>query len=198
MLHISMIPDAIYAYNSTLVTIKFLLKEIAFCTNLRFSIYLPDNFTRISGDLEGVIGLIQKEQFVPHTLELFCKVPSKYEIKINDIFYYNRVNQKIAETDKTFSLMVVQKPDRQSKLQNRKERCIETLKTPQLLYEFMNEHFNMQDLRTLLFRMQIDYEIFPVERKPAFVQEIILYCHRYGRFAELVKLICRSRPNVKF
>lgn len=196
MLQIAMMPSAIYAYKPTSVSFHFLLKELEFVTHLSFRIGIPDDFTRISGALKGEIGLIQRERVLPYTLELFCGNPNRYELIIDNVSYYDRINRHIVEVERVFFLDVIQRFDAQTRRKENRERCIQALlSNVQLLHGFIDEYFDTREIRVLLFKMQIDFDTFPGGGKPILILDIIEYCQRHSRLDELVELVCQARPH---
>lgn len=65
------------------------------------------------------------------------------------------------------------------------------------LREEITAHFNSEELRTLCFDMNIDYENLGGEGKAGKVRELIAYCERHGRIDELVEICRQLRPQIK-
>jgi hypothetical protein len=59
------------------------------------------------------------------------------------------------------------------------------------------EHFNKDELRTLCFDLGIEHENLP-EAKDGMARELVAYCVRTGRIAELVAKCRELRPNVSW
>ncbi len=64
------------------------------------------------------------------------------------------------------------------------------------LYQLLNHHFNLEEIRTLCFNLNVDYESVPGEEKPSRIRELLLALGRNGRLSELVTLVQQKRPNV--
>jgi len=62
------------------------------------------------------------------------------------------------------------------------------------LLEILKTHFDDTELRDLCFEMKIDYESLPGAGKAAKARELIAYCERHGRTADLVDIIRKLRP----
>ena len=56
--------------------------------------------------------------------------------------------------------------------------------------------FNLEEIRTLCFDLNIDYEDLGGEGKQAKVRELVSLCQRTDRLPELVKLLSNNRPHV--
>ncbi len=63
------------------------------------------------------------------------------------------------------------------------------------LRQLIARHFSKHELELLLFDLGIDKDEFPEGVKSDMAQEIILYCERHGRMAELLTLCRQQRPN---
>jgi formylglycine-generating enzyme required for sulfatase activity len=59
---------------------------------------------------------------------------------------------------------------------------------------FLNERFSMEELRDLCADLRIDYEILPHSTKSELARELVMYCKRHDRVAELSELAQRLRP----
>jgi hypothetical protein len=62
--------------------------------------------------------------------------------------------------------------------------------------ELLTERFNENELRTLCFDLNVDYESLPGEAKPDRARELVLYLERQGRFSELIEVGARQRPDM--
>lgn len=60
----------------------------------------------------------------------------------------------------------------------------------------INKHFGEDDLKTLCFDLDVDYENLAGETKSSKARELILELERQGRLPELVERCKRARPNV--
>lgn len=58
------------------------------------------------------------------------------------------------------------------------------------------ERFNEDEIRTLCFDLEIDYEVLPGIGKAGKVRELVLYCIRHNRFSDLIVKLCCSRPDL--
>jgi hypothetical protein len=64
------------------------------------------------------------------------------------------------------------------------------------LRQFIDKHFNDEDLRNLCFELTIDYESLGGEGRSGKVRELIAKCERNDRLKDLVNMCCSSIPNV--
>jgi hypothetical protein len=64
------------------------------------------------------------------------------------------------------------------------------------LRDFIVAHFNDNEVRDLCFDLGIDYESLPGEGKAAKARELVAYCQRRNRLAELEAACLRLRPDV--
>lgn len=64
------------------------------------------------------------------------------------------------------------------------------------LRDLIHEYFNVSELRTLCFNINIDYEDLIGETKEDKVRELLLYCTRHGSVTELVNACRQARPQV--
>jgi outer membrane protein assembly factor BamB len=58
------------------------------------------------------------------------------------------------------------------------------------------EHFDEQELRTLCFALNVDYDDLPVSGKANKARELIIYLERRGRLGELLYLCQQERPHL--
>lgn len=63
------------------------------------------------------------------------------------------------------------------------------------LFEILKTYFDDNELRDLCFAMSIDYESLPGAGKAAKARELIAYCERHRRIADLVEAIGKVRPQ---
>ncbi len=66
---------------------------------------------------------------------------------------------------------------------------------PVELRDFINSRFNDNELRDLCFELGVDYESLPGEGKAAKARELVAYCQRRTRLAELEAACRRLRPD---
>ena len=64
------------------------------------------------------------------------------------------------------------------------------------LRQILDEHFDENELKTLCFDLDVDYDNLPGEGKASKVRELITYLRRRGRIFELVGTGKRLRPDV--
>ena len=64
-----------------------------------------------------------------------------------------------------------------------------------LLRQEMERLFNREELRTLSFDLEIDYENFP-ETKEGMVRELIIYCERHNRLGHLAMRLRQLRTDL--
>jgi hypothetical protein len=62
--------------------------------------------------------------------------------------------------------------------------------------ELLVEHFGLEDLRTLCFDLNVDYESLPGEGKAGKARELVAYLKRRDRLTELGAAIRRTRPDI--
>lgn len=60
------------------------------------------------------------------------------------------------------------------------------------------DHFNDEELRTLCFDINVDYESLPAQGKEGKARELIALQHRQGQLAVLVAACRAARPNVEW
>jgi hypothetical protein len=63
------------------------------------------------------------------------------------------------------------------------------------LRDIINKYFSDSELRDLCFELNIDYESLGGDNKPAKVRELVTYCQRRDRLADLEAACRRLRPN---
>lgn len=64
------------------------------------------------------------------------------------------------------------------------------------LRETLHARFSEEDLRTLCFDLNIDYDVLPAEGKSGKDRELIAYLVRRGRISELIDYIRKMRPDI--
>lgn len=60
--------------------------------------------------------------------------------------------------------------------------------------DYLTQHYNEGEIRTLCFDLGIDYDSLPAVGKADKARELITYCARFGRMNELVTAAQRGRP----
>jgi len=63
------------------------------------------------------------------------------------------------------------------------------------LRDFITRYFNDSELRDLCFDLGIEYENLGGDNKAAKARELVAYCQRHGRLAELEDTCRRLRPT---
>ena len=63
------------------------------------------------------------------------------------------------------------------------------------LRELMEKYYSLDELRTLCFDLDLDYESLPGDAKPQKVRELITHCQRNDIINELLKSLRESRPS---
>lgn len=66
------------------------------------------------------------------------------------------------------------------------------------LHELLAQHFSLEELRTLCFRLNLDIADLPGEGKSAKARELVTYMERRGRTAELIAAAKRERDHVNW
>jgi hypothetical protein len=64
------------------------------------------------------------------------------------------------------------------------------------LRQILINYFSDDELRDLVFDMNLDYEALPGASKAGKARELIAFAERHNRFQDLVELAQRLRPNV--
>jgi hypothetical protein len=64
------------------------------------------------------------------------------------------------------------------------------------LRQVLDDRFGEEDLRDLVFDLAIDYDDLPGKVRKHKARELVVYCHRRGRLAELRSAILQRRPGV--
>lgn len=63
------------------------------------------------------------------------------------------------------------------------------------LAQTLNDFFSLEELITLAFKLDIDYENLVGEGKSGKIRELIIYLERKGRLNDLISEVARIRPN---
>lgn len=63
------------------------------------------------------------------------------------------------------------------------------------LNQVLIKYFNNEELRDVCFRLEIDHEVLPAGGKSSTARELVQYCERHNRSAELVQICCQLRPQ---
>ena len=63
------------------------------------------------------------------------------------------------------------------------------------LLAFINRHFDDEELRTLCFDLDVEYEDLPARSRSGKARELIAYLEKRGRLAELLELLAQERPG---
>jgi hypothetical protein len=64
-----------------------------------------------------------------------------------------------------------------------------------ILHSLLDRHFNLAEIRTLCFNLNVDYESIPGEDKPSRIRELLLALGRHGRLPELITLAQEKLPD---
>lgn len=64
------------------------------------------------------------------------------------------------------------------------------------LLDIIDEYYNLEELRSLCFKLQVDYDNIGGEGKRGKARELVDYMRRYGRTEELIETIKEERPNL--
>lgn len=64
------------------------------------------------------------------------------------------------------------------------------------LLETLLNHFDIEELRTLCFNLNIHYDDLRGEGRVGKARELIAFCERHGRLPELIEAIKKQRPRV--
>ena len=64
------------------------------------------------------------------------------------------------------------------------------------LHHLLNQHFNLEDIRTLCFNLNVDYESVPGAEKQSRIRELLLALGRNDNLFELVTLVQNLRPRI--
>lgn len=64
------------------------------------------------------------------------------------------------------------------------------------LHQLLNQYFSLEEIRTLCFQLNVDFEGVAGEEKPSRIRELLLSLARGGRLTELISIVERERPLV--
>lgn len=64
------------------------------------------------------------------------------------------------------------------------------------LLEKLTSHFSLEELKTLSFRLNVDYDQVGATSKEQFTRELILFCERRGLMTELLRQCRAMRPQL--
>lgn len=64
------------------------------------------------------------------------------------------------------------------------------------LYEILDKHFNVTEIRELCFYLDVEYENLGGTNKKDKAREFVLHCQRYGRNEELKTKVVELRPKI--
>jgi len=67
-----------------------------------------------------------------------------------------------------------------------------------LLRQILTSRFNEEELRTLCFDLDVDYDDLSGAGRAGKARELLLYFERHGRISELVETVCRLRPDASW
>ncbi len=67
---------------------------------------------------------------------------------------------------------------------------------PVELRDFLDKYFNDDELRGLCFELDIPYEDLGASTKSGKARELVSYCQRHTRLAELEAACLRLRPDI--
>ena len=68
---------------------------------------------------------------------------------------------------------------------------------PTILYPILVEHFSLEELQTLCFRLKTDYEMLGGEGKEGKARELLEHLERHNELEKLVNYIHEQRPDIK-
>jgi serine/threonine-protein kinase len=68
---------------------------------------------------------------------------------------------------------------------------------PTALHPILVEHFSLEELQTLCFRLKLDYETLEGEGKEGKARELLEYLDRHGELEKLVNYIHEKRPDIE-
>lgn len=66
------------------------------------------------------------------------------------------------------------------------------------LYQKLNHHFDEEELRTLCFSLQVEYDTLPAQGKSNKARELVNYLARRDRISELLQLVQVERPSIEW
>jgi eukaryotic-like serine/threonine-protein kinase len=68
---------------------------------------------------------------------------------------------------------------------------------PTILHPLLVEHFSLEELQTLCFRLKVDYEMLGGEGKEGKARELLKYLERHSELEKLVNYLHEQRPDIK-
>lgn len=66
------------------------------------------------------------------------------------------------------------------------------------LYQKLDRYFDREELRTLCFRLGVDYDSLPAEGKSNKARELVQHCARHELVSSLVEICSQLRPRVSW
>ena len=63
------------------------------------------------------------------------------------------------------------------------------------LLDFIDQRYNMEEFKTLCFRLYVDYEDLPAETLEGKMREFVRYLERHDRTPDLLRRLERDRPD---
>lgn len=72
------------------------------------------------------------------------------------------------------------------------------LRSHKTLHTLLAQYFTQEELRTLCFELNIEYENLAAETKLGRARELVTYCERQGVIEDLLALCQQTRPNVQW
>lgn len=68
----------------------------------------------------------------------------------------------------------------------------------QNLIEILSDRYSIEELKDLSQKLGVDYEEFPLDRKPSLVRELVRYCVRHRKLKDIVAVGSRTRPDIEW
>jgi hypothetical protein len=160
------------------------------------------------GDLIGVVVVLlggaalalfpaSTDLFAAYGLGLFIGVA--FYILYN--IFFNSASRQLAELQQKTELLKSETEAQAHKFPEEKIKPLTPVQGDTLainlsaLRQILVESFNQTELETLCFDLGISFESLSGENKDKKIIELINYVKRRGKFAELIKLVQRERPN---
>src|SRR5512135_18892 len=80
------------------------------------------------------------------------------------------------------------------------EQGVPAARPPEImnLYEHLPEHFDVEELQDLCFRLNIPYDDWPPMGRTGTARALITYCERHDMCPALIELCRQKRPNVEW
>ncbi len=66
------------------------------------------------------------------------------------------------------------------------------------LHQLLNEYFNLEEIRTLCFNLNVDYESVAGDEKPSRSRELLMALARRNRLPDLLTRLQEDRPHVEW